>query len=236
MARVKDVLDDDEWKIKPLSLLLASCAGILGVMIIVNALGQHKGQVIATGAPAGNGVQQANATPQQATQTIVLKYDPMIEDVQRELLAVGIYKGAVDGVNGLRTKQAIQAYQQLNGLPATGEASDDLVNSIRFTRKVQQAAQFTGSLGEAGTSVSAASTPVAKAAPAPVPQVAAAPQIDANIKKAQVALAGLGYEISKLDGAVNEETRAAILKYEMDNGLDMNGKVDAALLQALKVK
>jgi hypothetical protein len=34
---------------------------------------------------------------------------------------------------------------------------------------------------------------------------------------------------------VNEETRAAILKYEMDNGLDMNGKVDATLLQALKV-
>ena len=39
-----------------------------------------------------------------------------------------------------------------------------------------------------------------------------------------------------LDGQVNPETRAAILKYEMDNGLDMTGAVDAALLSALKVR
>ena len=43
-----------------------------------------------------------------------------------------------------------------------------------------------------------------------------------------MALAGLGYDISKLDGQVNDETRAAILKYEMDNGLDMGGMVDEA--------
>ena len=174
VARVKDVLDDEEWKIKPLSLLLASCAGILGVMIVTNALGHHRAQhVAAANATVTGNLQQAGTAPQEGISTIVLKYDPLIEDVQRELLAAGIYKGSVDGVNGLRTKQAIQAYQQANGLPATGEASEDLVNHIRFTRKVQQAAQFTGSVGEAGTSVSAASTPVAKAAPAPVPQAAA---------------------------------------------------------------
>lgn len=236
VARVKDVLDDEEWKIKPLSLLLASCAGILGVMIVTNALGHHRAQhVAAANTPVSGNLQQASAAPQEGTSTIVLKYDPLIEDVQRELLAAGVYKGSVDGVNGLRTKQAIQAYQQANGLPATGEASEDLVNHIRFTRKVQQAAQFTGSVDEAGSSMSSASTPVAKAAPAPVPQAVAAAQ-DANVKKAQVALAGLGYDINKLDGRVNDETRAAILKYEMDNGLDMGGMVDEALMKALKVK
>jgi peptidoglycan hydrolase-like protein with peptidoglycan-binding domain len=234
VARVKDVLDDEEWKIKPLSLLLASCAGILGVMIVTNALGHHRAQHVAVANTAFTGnPQQASAAPPEGTSTIVLKYDPLIEDVQRELLAAGVYKGSVDGVNGLRTKQAIQAYQQANGLPATGEASEDLVNHIRFTRKVQQAAQFTGSVDEAGSSVSSASTPVAKAAPAPVTQAAAQ---DANVKKVQVALAGLGYGISKLDGHENDETRAAILKYEMDNGLDMGGMVDEGLMKALKLK
>ena len=236
MARVKDVLDDEEWKIKPLSLLLASCAGILGVMIVANALGHHRAQhVAATNAPASGNQQQASSVPQDGTGTIVLKYDPLIEDVQRELLATGVYKGTIDGVNGLRTKLAIQAYQQANGLPATGEASEDLVNHIRFTCKVQQAAQFTGSVGEAGASLSSSPTPVAKAAPALAPQAVAAAQ-NSNVKKAQVALAGLGYGINKLDGHVNDETRAAILKYEMDNGLDMSGTVDEALLSALKVK
>ena len=146
---------------------------------------------------------------------------------------LGTSEAAVLLAELLRTKQAIIAYQQANGLTANGEASDALVEHIRFTRKVQQAAQFTGSVGEAGEPVAAATTPLAQAAPAALPQAAAA--TDLNIKKVQVALAGLGYDISKLDGTVNPETRSAILKYEMDNGLDMAGAVDDALLQALKV-
>jgi peptidoglycan hydrolase-like protein with peptidoglycan-binding domain len=233
VARVKDVIDDEEWKIHPLSLLLASCAGILGVMIVVNALGQHKGQMVAVA--ASGQAQQTSGASAPNNATIVLKYDPLIEDVQRELLAVGIYKGPVDGVNGLRTRQAIQSYQQVNGLPASGEASEELVTHIRFTRKVQQAAQFTGSVS-AAPAAGESTAPAPKAAPAALPRLATGPQPDVNVKKAQVALAGLGYDISKLDGQVNNETRAAILKYQMDNGLDMNGAVDTALLQALKVK
>jgi peptidoglycan hydrolase-like protein with peptidoglycan-binding domain len=127
-------------------------------------------------------------------------------------------------VNGLRTRQAIQQYQQMNGLPATGEITEDLVNNMKFTRKVQAAAEFTGSTGEAGTQVASA--------PAPSPGIADA----MNIKKVQVVLAGLGYDISTLDGEVNPETRAAILKFEMDNGLDMNGAIDPGLLKALKIQ
>ena len=213
MARVKDIIDEDEWKMKPLSMMLAVSAGILGSMIIYNALFHQPGRLrIAQSLPGGATTHIDVPGPNDATTTVMLKYDPLIEDAQRELLGLGLFKGMVDGVNGLRTKQAIQQYQQMNGLPATGEATEDVINHIKFTRKVQAAAQFTGSV-----------TPIAAAAP------------EQRIKKVQVALAGLGYDINKMDGKINEETRAAILKYEMDNGLDMVGTIDDGLLAALKI-
>ena len=210
MARVKVVLDDG-WKIRPLSVLLMVCAGTLSSMIVYNALAK---QLIGTKSASVSGAVT------QPIYTVVLKYDPLIQDAQRELLALGVYKGTVDGVNGQRTKQAIQDYQQLNGLPLTGEVSDELLNHMRFTNKVQAASQFTGSVTTAG------------------PQMVqlAKPAQDFNIKKVQVALAGMGYDINKLDGLLNDETHSAILKYQMDNGLDMGGTVDAGLMQALKVK
>ena len=180
-------------------------------------------QILATSGATRVDVPQANATATSAT-TVVLKYDPLIEDVQRELLAVGLFKGMVDGVNGLRTKQAIQQYQQLNGLPANGEPSEDLVNHMRFTRKVQAAAQFTGSV-----------TPTSTVSSAKAPTGAIAAGDMQRVKQVQVTLAGLGYDINTVNGQVTEETRAAILKYEMDNGLDMVGTIDHGLLAALKI-
>ena len=95
--------------------------------------------------------------------------------------------------------------------------SDDLINHMRFTHKVQAASQFTGSV-------------------APVVLQGTKPTQDVSLKKVQVALAGLGYDINKLDGLLNDETHSAILKYQMDNGLDMSGSIDGELLQTLKVK
>ena len=211
VARVKDVLDDG-WKIRPLSMLLLVCAGTLGSMIVYNTLAKQPvgGRLAVASAPL-----VAGAAPQPVT-TVVLKYDPLIQDAQRELLALGVYKGTVDGVNGLRTKQAIQDYQRLNGLAPTGEVSDDLINHMRFTHKVQAASQFTGSV-------------------APAALQTAKPIQEISIKKVQVALAGLGYDINKLDGLLNDETHSAILKYQMDNGLDMSGEADTGLMQALKI-
>ena len=49
---------------------------------------------------------------QNGARTIQLKFDPIVESVQRELLAAGYYKGPVDGVIGRKTRQAVAAYQQ----------------------------------------------------------------------------------------------------------------------------
>ncbi len=55
--------------------------------------------------------------PTKPTTSITIKYDPLVEDVQRELLATGHYRGLVDGVAGKQTLLAIKSYQQDNQLP-----------------------------------------------------------------------------------------------------------------------
>ena len=231
MARIKDVIDDDGPKLKPISAVLFVLAMALCIVISWNALTQQTPtQMIANSASA--------PATSAAVAVVVLKYDPLIQETQTELLALGVYKGAVDGVNGLPTKQAIEAYQQLNGLPLTGVATNELVNHMKFTHKVQAAAQFTGSVAPSAVDPVLSTTPQATVIyeKAAAEAAASAKAKALAVKKVQVALADLGYKIKKMDGQVTAETRSAILKYQMDNGLDMNGSVDKALTAALKVE
>jgi len=50
--------------------------------------------------------------------------------VQQDLAHDGYYNGPVDGVVGPRTRAAIAAYQQDNGLPVTGAIDQGLLNSL----------------------------------------------------------------------------------------------------------
>jgi peptidoglycan hydrolase-like protein with peptidoglycan-binding domain len=225
LGRVKDVLDDDERKMKPLSFALLLGATVLSGMIVYNAFAHKSPRLrISNALPMEATTHMDVAVTADPNNTVVLKYDPLVEETQRELLAAGLYQGMVDGVIGQRTKQAIQRYQQLNGLLATGETSQDLVNQIKFARKVEAAAKFTGSV-----------EPVAEQAALALPPVVPVSISAVKIKKVQVALAGLGYDINTLDGKLNAETRAAILKFQMDNGLNMEGVIDAKLVSALSI-
>ena len=225
---MRDVLDDDERKLKPVSVLLFTTAAVLSAMIIYNGLttGPAAG-TFALASPQATTRMQISV-PQTSANTVVFKYDATVEDVQRELLATGHYKGMVDGVMGQRTAQAIQHYQQENGLSLTGEVSSQLVNHIRYTRKIKAAAEFTGSV---------APTIIETAAPIKIKQVDAAAPIKQNkrqaILRAQMSLANLGYDLGEPSGEMDDATHAAILQYEMDNGLAMEGEVDNALLSSL---
>jgi peptidoglycan hydrolase-like protein with peptidoglycan-binding domain len=161
--------------------------------------------------------------------TLILKYDETVEDVQRELLAAGLFVGLVDGVDGPQTKVAVENYQRANQLDVTGAVSSSLLEHIRYTQKLAMAAKFTGSIA-----------PIAKpektsaAVPSPVLKpVAAAPQTG-GLVDLQKRLARLGYDPGTRSGELDEATRSAILIFEMDHGLAMEGKVSKAFLAALK--
>ncbi len=171
---------------------------------------------------------------QKMSRTITLRYDALVEDVQRELLATGHFEGLVDGVTGPRTKLAIEAYQRENKMQVTGELSKDLLEHIQYTRKLNQAAEFTGSV----TAEEPVTAPVAKPL-AQVPlKVFAKPKAasagENAIAKVQSRLARLGYDPGSRSGQLDEGTRSAILIFEMDHGLAMQGRISKALLSAIK--
>jgi peptidoglycan hydrolase-like protein with peptidoglycan-binding domain len=224
---MRDVLEDDERKLHPVSLLLITTAIVLSGMIIYNGLTTN---AVSTLASSQATTRMEVAVPPTSTNTVVFKYDADVEDVQRELLASGHYKGMVDGVIGQRTVDAIKKYQQDNSLAITGEVSPELINHIRYTRKIKAAAEFTGSVEP-----SQIETPVPIIQPVLKQQTAAPakPTKQQAILRVQMSLANLGYDLGEPTGNLDDATRAAILQFEMDNGLAMDGLVDDPLLKAL---
>lgn len=148
--------------------------------------------------------------PAAGARTIQLKFDPVVEAVQRELLSAGYYKGPVDGVNGRKTRQAVAAYQQAMGLATDGQPTSDLAEHIRFTREVSEASLFTGT-------------------------VAAAPDAEqrAAIRRVQTGLADLAYSPGEINGELTSATRDAILAFQRDHKLPETGEVSEELIAEL---
>ena len=61
------------------------------------------------------------------------------------------------------------------------------------------------------------------------------PQGLARVRDVQQKLRKLGYDIPAVNGEPDEVTRAAILKFQMDFGLAMDGTISKELLAGLKV-
>ncbi|MBK8770917.1 MAG: peptidoglycan-binding protein [Rhizobiales bacterium] len=243
-ARVRDVLDEREGGVSPGAAALAVFAMGLGGMIVWNAFfGAHDQAATSkfvTRIPKGATTYVEVAAPAKPTTSITITYDPQVEDVQRELLATGHYRGLVDGVTGKQTVIAIKSYQRDNQLPITGQVTKNLLEHIRYTRKVAAASEFTGSvapeklaepqpLKRAVANQQVQPAPAAAAAPAPKPQGLA------RVRDVQQKLRKLGYDIGAVTGEPDDATRAAILKFEMDFGLSMDGSISKELVAALKV-
>ena len=150
-SNVRHVPEAIAATMRPTSMVLLSIAAVFGGMITFNAfLGQNLGSS-GTVPTSGKQGKPAFEATDKTSRTVTLKYDELIEDVQRELLATGHFQGLVDGVDGPKTQIAIETYQQQNGLVVTGVASPQLLEHIRFMQKVAQASEFTGSINASDT-------------------------------------------------------------------------------------
>jgi peptidoglycan hydrolase-like protein with peptidoglycan-binding domain len=87
----------------------------------------------------------------------------VVTDLQRALAERGLYKGAIDGISGSRTRAAISAYQKVEGLAVTGEPSAGILDHIR-----------TASIAKP---LAPAESPAARVAAPPPPDVQPAPQV-----------------------------------------------------------
>lgn len=210
---MKDVLRESEPGLRPMSVLALGASCVLGIAISYNALlaqppgGSRNAAVQRQGTTLSTRV---DVDASSAGNTVVLRYDPAVEEVQRGLLASGDYKGMVDGVVGKQTRLAIESYQRRQGLAVDGQISSELVDHIRYTQTITKAAEFTGSVSEADTEVEAA-----------------------QVRNVQTALADLGYQPGEITGEMNVSTEAAIRQFQADHGLNQDGAISITLLTEL---
>jgi peptidoglycan hydrolase-like protein with peptidoglycan-binding domain len=220
---MSDYEEDDAPRFGVSTVVVALTVVVLAAAIVYNTLTQPAPQASdANGLATSDGdpftgstrVSVDVANENQRGNTVTLRYDTTVENVQRELAASGLYSGKVDGVSGQRTKIAIVAYQRTNGLNETGLATPDLVEHIRYTRRISEAVNMTDAF--------------------PVPARRLAPQKPADtVTRVQVGLAELGYEPGQINGQLGQQTRNAILRFERDRGIAPTGDISPTLIVEL---
>jgi len=211
---MKDVLEESGPKLRPLSILALAATATLCFAILYNAFigqvgGAGRSRFVASEDSATGASTRVDVVVSGTRQnTIVLKYDPRVEEVQRGLLATGNYTGMVDGVAGKRTRVAIASYQKAAGLKVDGEVSTELIEHLRYTQQVAAASEFTASVAELEKNPSEA----------------------AALRQVQTGLAELGYAPGEITGDLTSATIQAIIQFEKDRGLPSDGTISSALL------
>lgn len=204
----------DAPRLRPLSAFALVSIVILSCTILYNIFLGQSGRphfVASRDTQGGASTRVDVVLPPARQDTIVLKYDARVEEVQRGLLKTGDYQGMVDGVQGRRTRMAIESYQRNAGLAVDGEVSSELIDHIHYTQQVAAAAEFTGSVAPVQTD----------------------PGAVAQMRQVQTGLAELGYAPGEITGELSDATKIAILQFEKDRGLAQDGEMSEGLLSEI---
>jgi peptidoglycan hydrolase-like protein with peptidoglycan-binding domain len=241
-AKTRDMRDATRSGLSPGAAALAVLATALAGMVTWNAfMGDHRTgnpNRALTVIPQGATTHVVVEAPAKPKPTVTITYSIQVEAVQRELAATGHFRGLVDGVMGKLTANAIRKYQADNDLPVTGAPGKELLDHIRFRRKVLAASEFTGSLPkDKGLPAKPRGKPDV---PKPAPLTAADTRKPKEtglplVREVQQRLKRLGYEISLITGEPDDELRSAVLLFQMEQGLSMDGVVGGELMSALKI-
>ena len=127
-----------------------------------------------------------------------------VEELQRALTALGLYKGPLDGVFGKNLSAAVATYQTSKGLTADGTVGAKtaaMINaSVATPEKVVVAAGRSLSLSDSG----------------------------ANVEALQKSLAALGLYKGRMDGVFGKDLQASVITFAKSNGLPADGTVGPA--------
>lgn len=153
------------------------------------------------------------ATPVAATPVSVNSDNKSdaVKNLQQLLSDRGFYGGAIDGVSGPMTKEAIILAQKTYGLVADGVAGSLTMAALESGSKV-----------------------VSISYKQPASQEAVSNVADSSIKKGQTLLSGLGLYDGAIDGIQGAKTTAAIKKAQELYGLPVDGVLNSQTLAALQ--
>ncbi|MCP4382639.1 MAG: peptidoglycan-binding protein [Hyphomicrobiales bacterium] len=163
----------------------------------------------------------------------------IVRELQEKLAEQGLYKGKIDGISGSRTRSAIVAYQESQGLTVTGRPSTLVLDHIN-TASVRGP--------DPGTATKPVEVdPVDPVDPQPVEAVVPAalePAVDSAPTAADIArrnrylavqraLNQIGYGPVPEDGLPGDDVDNAIRRFELDNGLPITGAPDDGVVDRL---
>jgi peptidoglycan hydrolase-like protein with peptidoglycan-binding domain len=154
-------------------------------------------------------------------------------DIQRELARLGLYDGAVDGLWGAKTATAARDFIQAGRLKFDAEPSEALLRAAAAA-SVKAKPAAAAPIAAAPVKPVTASPVVPAAAPArndPIAAVIAAPS--KRLLAIQRALAEFGYGQIKPSGVYDQDTRAAIEKFQRDRSLRVDGQVSDNFVREL---
>jgi peptidoglycan hydrolase-like protein with peptidoglycan-binding domain len=200
-------------------------------------------------APVGTGPDTGSITRSVLTQTISLKNIPvptmkpmphanaaghseLVRETQEALSGLGLYDGKIDGILGSGTTDAIIAFQENSNILPNGNASFELLNSIR--------------------AASAATQRIANAQPVQPQQVVALPSVAPTSSGLSLTTASpsafdrdmvvriqsglkerFGEAEIDVDGVFGDQTRNALKRFQSFFDLDPTGEIDARTLEKL---
>jgi peptidoglycan hydrolase-like protein with peptidoglycan-binding domain len=181
--------------------------------IVVNALflqsGSHPAPFFAH--PARPLVVSEPARPKPAAQVTRTLAD-IIADIQLELTRRGFYEGPVDGTYGPKTDAAIREFEQRASLKAGAEPNEALLAAInRSTVRVAPGS---------GRTAARRNDPIADLIGP-----------SRRIMALQRALSDFGYGQINPTGTLDEQTSAAIEKFERERRLPITGQVSERVLR-----
>ena len=128
--------------------------------------------------------------------------------MQRHLKDFGYFSGEPSGRFDDATRQAVESFQMVNGLPITGVADGATLMRLMADSPITWPAfltEMSASEGDTGL----------------------------NVYVLQNRLAQLGYFTGSRSACFGELTRQAVQRFQQDNGLDVTGKADAATWTAI---
>lgn len=151
---------------------------------------------------------------------------PQVARMQARLKELSLFSGEADGVFGPTTKQAVEMFQQLYGIPVTGAADIETLSQLYSELDDREILPGATPEPEAVPSVSVQNEPFKKKL--------SYGSTGANVKKVQERLKELGYfTYHKTTTGFYKNTQAAVKAFQKNNGLNDNGVVDAATWNAL---
>lgn len=159
-----------------------------------------------------------------------------IMDIQRALAARGFYQGAVDGIWGNKTDTAAREFAHATGLKGDPTPGESFLRVITAAKTQPARAKPPNA------------KPVSTATPAPRATSANPANMPAHVQNdpiatliaptkrvlaIQHALADFGYGQIKPTGVYDEDTRAAIEKFERERHLPVDGQISERFVRAL---